>query len=63
MTKKSSGTGTLTSKKILHSSGDVKNRYVRACAKTKGKVWCADIGNKSNRNHADGKKRYWWTDS
>ncbi|MFJ2898980.1 hypothetical protein ACIO87_29315 [Streptomyces sp. NPDC087218] len=54
---------TITSTKYLHSGSDVHNRYMRACAKTGGKVWCADIGNKSNRNHSDGKKRYWWTDS
>ncbi|MFE0874940.1 hypothetical protein ACFW4X_08640 [Streptomyces smyrnaeus] len=53
----------ITSTKYLHSGSDVKNRYMRACAKTDGKVWCADIGNKKNTNHSDNKKRYWWTDS
>ncbi|NUP36935.1 MAG: hypothetical protein HOY76_07920 [Streptomyces sp.] len=54
----------LTSKIFIHSSGDVKNRYMRACAKTGDKTWCADIGNKSNKNVVgDNWTRYWWTDS
>ncbi|UGY93358.1 hypothetical protein [Streptomyces gobiensis] len=58
----------LTSKWYLHSGRGVKNRYMRACANTKntsGKrvTWCADIGNKKNRNHSDNKLRYWWTDN
>lgn len=53
----------VTSTKYLHSGSTVKNRYMRACAKTNGKVWCADIGNKNNKKHSDHKKRYWWTDS
>ncbi|WP_326685713.1 hypothetical protein OIE63_00270 [Streptomyces sp. NBC_01795] len=57
------GSYTVTSKAYQHSSSDVKGRYMRACAKTDGKVWCADNGNKSNRKHSDNKKRYWWTDS
>ena len=54
---------TITTKRYLHSSDTVKNRYMRACAKTSGYTWCADIGNKSNTNASDGQKRHWWTDS
>ncbi|MFI9832915.1 hypothetical protein ACIHIX_35120 [Streptomyces sp. NPDC051913] len=54
---------TITSKRYIHSSDDVKNRYMRACAKTSGYTWCADIGDKSNSSASDGQKRYWWTDS
>ncbi|MFI0977672.1 hypothetical protein ACH4SP_11685 [Streptomyces sp. NPDC021093] len=54
---------TLTSKAYQHSSSDVQGHYMRACAKTDGKVWCATNGNKANRKHSDNKKRYWWTDS
>lgn len=46
----------------LHSNEKITNRWIRACAKTDGKVWCADIGDKKNRKNPDGKLRHWWTD-
>ncbi|MFF3788302.1 hypothetical protein [Streptomyces sp. NPDC001933] len=57
------GEWSVTSKIYQHSSSQVKGRYMRACAKTDGKVWCAWYGNKVNDNHSDHKTRYWWTDS
>ncbi|MGW0737065.1 hypothetical protein [Streptomyces sp. NPDC002851] len=50
----------VTSKRYIHSSKTVKNRWMRACAKTNGNVWCANIGNKTSK--VGGVKRYWWTD-
>ncbi|MFF2652978.1 hypothetical protein [Streptomyces sp. NPDC058045] len=58
-----SGDKDVYSKAYVHSSSDVKNRYMRACAKTDGHVWCARYGNEINSDHSDHKTRYWWFDS